>query len=198
MEPIDVYLMYCAMKAHFNKGDYDFVKFDGKTKVSRNSFWKRSDRSFFAKLSRKYENENDIRDYFVANFTTSNERWVGNFTDENYTKWKHRITNVTQNFESEMTPLLENFDEGKYIFAVSNGNHPKLFKEYLGKRVSIETMIILDELMGYSKKWSVQMEEDFMWKDVKILMEKYKKFLTFDTEQCKIVLLKFVKGNEDE
>ena len=23
MEPIDVYLMYCAMKAHFSKNDYD-------------------------------------------------------------------------------------------------------------------------------------------------------------------------------
>ena len=38
MEPIDVYLMYCAMKAHFSKNEYDFVKYDGKSKVSRDSF----------------------------------------------------------------------------------------------------------------------------------------------------------------
>ena len=25
MQPIDAYLMYCAMKAHFDKGDYDFI-----------------------------------------------------------------------------------------------------------------------------------------------------------------------------
>ena len=50
MESIDVYLMYCAMKAHFGKSDYDFVKFGGKSKVSRDSFWKRKDRSFFVKL----------------------------------------------------------------------------------------------------------------------------------------------------
>ena len=45
MQPIDVYLTYCAMKAHFGTGGYDFSKYDGKSKVSRESFWKRNDRS---------------------------------------------------------------------------------------------------------------------------------------------------------
>ena len=31
-QSIDIYLTYCAMKAHFGKGDYDFVKFNGKTR----------------------------------------------------------------------------------------------------------------------------------------------------------------------
>ena len=35
MQPIDAYLMYCAMKAHFDKSDYDFIKYNGKSKVSR-------------------------------------------------------------------------------------------------------------------------------------------------------------------
>jgi len=47
MQPIDAYLMYCAMKAHFDKSDYDFVKYNGKSKVSRDSFYKRNDRIFF-------------------------------------------------------------------------------------------------------------------------------------------------------
>ena len=55
MEPIDVYLMYCAMKAHFSKNDYDFITYNGKSRVSRNSFYKRKDRYFFVKLSKKYE-----------------------------------------------------------------------------------------------------------------------------------------------
>ena len=46
MQPIDAYLMYCAMKAHFDKSDYDFVKYNGKSKVSRDSFYKRNDRVF--------------------------------------------------------------------------------------------------------------------------------------------------------
>ena len=46
MQPIDVYLTYCALKAHFGKGNYDFSKYEGKSKVSKDSFWKRKDRIF--------------------------------------------------------------------------------------------------------------------------------------------------------
>ena len=60
MEPIDVYIMYCAMKAHFSRKDYDFYKYGGKTKVSRDSFYKRKDRHFFVKLSKKYKTEIEI------------------------------------------------------------------------------------------------------------------------------------------
>jgi len=187
--------MYCAMKAHFGKSDYDFVKFDGKSKVSRNSFWKRKDRSFFVKLSRKYKTSNEIKNYLVSNFVKENKGWVGNFTDENYTQWKNM--NIVEKFEKDITPLLQNFDEGKFIFAVPESSHPKLLKEYLGKRVSLETMIILDELIEYSPKWNVHLKDDFMWEEINLLMNNYKKFLTIDKEKCRIILLKFVKGNED-
>ena len=196
MEPIDTYLMYCAMKAHFGKSDYDFVKFGGKSKVSRNSFWKRKDRSFFVKLSRKYKTSDEIKDYLVSNFVKENKGWVGNFTDKNYTQWKN--INMIELFEKDMRPLLQNFDEGRFMFAVPGNSHPKLLKEYLGKRVSLETMIILDELMEYSPKWNVHLKDDFMWRDINLLMNNYKKFLTIDKEKCRIILLKFVKGNEDE
>ena len=39
-QAIDIYLKYCAMKAHYGEGDYDYVKFKGKSKVSRESFGK--------------------------------------------------------------------------------------------------------------------------------------------------------------
>ena len=196
MESIDVYLMYCAMKAHFSKGEYDFVKFGGKSKVSRDSFWKRKDRSFFVKLSRKYKTSDEIKDYLVSNFVKENKGWVGNFTDKNYTQWKNM--NMIEMLEKDITPLLQDFDKGKFIFAVPESSHPKLLKEYLGKRVSLETMIILDELMGYAPKWNVHLKDDFMWEEINLLMNNYKKFLTIDKEKCRIILLKFVKGNEDE
>ena len=76
MQPIDAYLMYCAMKAHFDKSDYDFVKYNGKSKVSRNSFYKRNDRIFFVKLTRKYKSKEDVQDYLLANFLIHPKGWV--------------------------------------------------------------------------------------------------------------------------
>jgi len=186
VQPIDVYLMYCAMKAHFSKGDYDFVKFGGKTKVSRDSFWKRKDRHFFVRISKKYKDE--VQDYLLANFIVENKGWIGNFSDENYNKWKDRMSRLETLFENEASILFKN--ASLEILSVPENSHPKLLKEYLGKRISLETMVILDGIFDYSSKWDKKMSDDIMWPDVKKLIENYKKFLTYPHDSCKMVVIK--------
>ena len=180
------------MKAHFGKSNYDYVKFGGKSKVSRDSFWKRKDRYFFVKIGRKYDANliDSVDDYLLANFIVENKGWVGNFSDENYYKWKNRMSRLTQIFENEITPLLNNFKNvGKYLFVVPEDSHPKLLKEYLGKRISLETMVILDDLMDYSLKWDKLLGDDIIWPKTKKLIKNYKKFLTFEQKECKMILI---------
>ena len=190
MEPIDVYLMYCAMKAHFGKTDYNFIKYGGKSRVSRNSFFKRKDRYFFVKLSKKYKTENVIRNYFVANFMMEQRGYVANFNDENYEKWQNRQNNFHDIFTNEIQPMIQDFNS---LFEIKKSEHPKLMKEYLGKRISLETLIILDELVEYSKKWNEHLKDDILWPDLKKLMNNYKWFLTFDKKQYRINLLTMIK-----
>ena len=190
MEPIDVYLMYCAMKAHFVKTDYNFIKYGGKSRVSRNSFFKRKDRYFFVKLSKKYKTENEIRNYFVANFMMEQRGYVANFNDENYEKWQNRQNNFHDIFTNEIQPMIQDFNS---LFEIKKSEHPKLMKEYLGKRISLETLIILDELVEYSKKWNEHLKDDILWPDLKKLMNNYKWFLTFDKKQYRINLLTMIK-----
>ena len=76
------------MKAHFDKGDYDFIKYGGKSKVSRDSFYKRNDRIFFVKLTRKYKSKDDIQDYLLSNFLIYPKGWVGKFHEDNYIEWQ--------------------------------------------------------------------------------------------------------------
>jgi hypothetical protein len=190
MEPIDVYLMYCAMKAHFGKGDYDFVTYKGKTRIKRDTFYKRKDRSFFVRLARKYKTEQEIQNYFVANFIKDKKGYIANFNDENYESWKLKRQGFFDLFEVEMKPLVEAFED---LFTVKNGQHPKLMKEFLGGRVSLETTIILDELVSYSQSWNKQLEDDIIWIDLRNLMNNYKRFLTIDQEQYKIRLLKLIE-----
>ena len=190
MQPIDVYLMYCAMKAHFGKTNYNFIKYGGKSRVSRNSFFKRKDRYFFVKLSKKYKTENEIRNYFVANFMMEQRGYVANFNDENYEKWQNRQNNFHDIFTNEIQPMIQDFNS---LFEIKKSEHPKLMKEYLGKRISLETLIILDELVEYSKKWNEHLKDDLLWPDLKKLMNNYKWFLTFDKKQYRINLLTMIK-----
>ena len=190
MQPIDVYLMYCAMKAHFGKTNYNFIKYGGKSRVPRNSFFKRKDRYFFVKLSKKYKTENEIRNYFVANFMMEQRGYVANFNNENYEKWQNRQNNFHDIFTNEIQPMIQDFNS---LFEIKKSEHPKLMKEYLGKRISLETLIILDELVEYSKKWNEHLKDDILWPDLKKLMNNYKWFLTFDKKQYRINLLTMIK-----
>ena len=99
MEAIDTYLMYCAMKAHFGKTDYDFVTYHGKTRIKRDSFYKRKDRSFFVKISRKYKTEENIKNYFVSNFIKDGKGYVSNFSDENYEEFNQNSSETKSNFQ---------------------------------------------------------------------------------------------------
>jgi len=190
MEPIDVYLMYCAMKAHFGKSDYDFVTYKGKTRIKRDTFYKRKDRSFFVRLSRKYKTELEIKNYFVANFIKNKKGYIANFSDENYESWKLKRQGFFKQFEVEMKPLVETFED---LFRVENGQHPKLMKEFLGGRVSLETVIVLDELVNFDNTWNKELEDDIIWIDLRNLMNNYERFLTIDQEQYKIRLLKLIE-----
>ena len=190
MEAIDTYLMYCALKAHFGKTDYDFVTYHGKTRIKRDSFYKRKDRGFFVKISRKYKTEENVKNYFVSNFIKDGKGYVSNFSDENYEEWKDKRANFYNQFVLEIRPFVKNFNP---LFVIKDDEHPILLKEYLGKRVSLETLIILDELVEFSKTWNKKLSEDYIWQDIKKLMNNYKRFLTLDKNKYKIQLLNLIE-----
>ena len=54
-------------------------------------------------------------------------------------------------------------------------------------------MVILDKIMDYSSKWDVQMKDDMIWPDTKIMLNNYKKLLTFDEKSCKMILINLTK-----
>tara|TARA_Y100000310_G_scaffold76257_1_gene72693 strand:- start:3778 stop:4398 length:621 start_codon:yes stop_codon:yes gene_type:complete len=203
LEPIDTYLLYCGLRTHFNNNDYDFIKYNGKSRVSRDSYYKRKDKFFFARIASRYKNYETIKEFFIANFVESSssgslsllrQNYVSEFTDETYQKWKNKKDNFYDIFIEELSPLIEN---KKYmvepLFAVTKNNHPKLFKEYLGNRISIETLIILDDLVGFSKKWDKELSDDVFWPDLKMFMIKYKKFMSIDKNKYKKKILKLIE-----
>ena len=197
MEPIDVYLMYCALKAHFNS-DYDFFKYGGKTKIPRNSFFKRKDRHFFVKISKKYREYDFIRDYFVSNFIKHRKGYIANFSDENYKEWLAKKVNFYMIFINELKPVIKDFDRIDFepLFEIENNNHPKLLKEYLGGRISLETVVILDDLVGFSNNWDKQLKDDIIWPDLKKLIKNYKGFLTINKNRYRIELLKLIEESK--
>ena len=55
MEAYDAYKIYHALKLHFNS-EYDYNKYNGKAKVTVDSYLKEKDKPFFAKSSNEILN----------------------------------------------------------------------------------------------------------------------------------------------
>ena len=148
MNGFDAYKTYLGIKLHFTKKDYDFHRFDGKTKATLESFEKRNDKYFFTKIAKRYSNT--LVDFFVANLVHDNSKWVGDFvlsdSERTYLSWRKKVDGLWYYFSQDIDTLLkksqQQFDN---IFKCPRGQHPILLKCLLAKKVSIESVVILDK-----------------------------------------------------
>lgn len=189
--PIDAYKTYISLKNHFTQTNYDFLKYNGKVKASEKSFYKRKDRFWFEKLSRQ-KDDDEIISFFVANFSLSDnpdKLWIGELIksgNDNFLKWQKKIQSLSYNFKEEIESIFldKEFDS---FFALKNRSHPKILKLYLSKEISLETLIILDSILGYKKSFDRNID-DPIWNSVSMKMEKYSPFLNIDIVKYKNML----------
>lgn len=186
------FAMFHALKLHFT-GSYDYVKYHGKTNVSKQSFSIRKDKFTFYRLSRKYSLD-ELRNYYISNFIVQEVNWVGDITgpdnEENYKKWQKRIQSLTYQFESDIIHVLDNHNN---IFKVESGNYPKLLVETMHGKVAIETLVILNDLLNFFPMWEKKIIDDIVWPELKTKCEKYKPFLFYDKNKMKNILQEKIK-----
>lgn len=185
MEAYDVYRLYMAMKLHFTTESYDISKTKGMVKDCRNAFMKRKDILAFRKLGEKYS-KREIIDLLVANFTRG-DKYGGVFdseTEEAYEQWKIRQQKLTYIYTQDVITILNESEKtGQDPFTTSNGTHPIVVRLYLGGKISLETLIILDKLFDFRYINDNSLQLDFVWKDVSLLIKKYRIFVKIDKEK---------------
>ena len=64
---------------------------------------------------------------------------------------------------------------------------PTLLKIYVKGDVSLETLIILDMILGYTKEWDKKLKNP-LWEMISFKIKKYKPFLSINTQRYKQVL----------
>jgi len=193
MEAYDAYKIYHALKLHFTS-DYDYVKYHGKANASVNSFLKRNDRPFFGRVARTYKEE--TKDFFVSNFLVNPKGWVGQFSDENYVEYKKRIQSIKYNYKSDIQHLSMQTEKFDGLFEC-NGQHPLLLKQFMSKKIKIETICILERLLGFCKNFDKQIDEDIVWPDRKKLIINYGNLLTIDVNQYRLETMQLIKEHFD-
>ncbi len=196
--PFDCYKTYIALKNHFTKDSYDYLKYAGKTRASLDSFYKRRDRFWFEKVSRQ-KTDKEVEEFFVANFVSCSDPqslWIGEIIKEGestYKQWQKRIQSLSYTFKEEIGSVFtsKNFDS---MFLIQTGRHPQVLKEHLQNRLSLESMVILDRILGYKSQFDKKLD-DPVWKLTSMRMSKYSPFLHIDVFRYKKILKEVVLGD---
>jgi hypothetical protein len=191
MDPFDSYKIYNALKLHFETDSYDAIKYNYKSNVTANSFLKRKDKYFFAKIGKNYDK--DVIGYYVANFKEG-VSYVGDMInhdgEDNYNKYKkikesiHRVFSIDINNLCEQEP---NFD--KCLTSI-DGQVPLIIELLMQEEISLDTVSILDSMLGFVERESKQINDTIMWPDLKRRIKKYTPFVNFDVYKCKNLLIK--------
>lgn len=177
MSGFDCYQTYLAVSNHFKNKSYDYFKYNGKVAVKSTSYEARKDKYFFEKASRKFKREDFVK-YLVAN-TIDGKTWIGELLTPSqeiaFKKWRKRIESLTYNFKEELSYISDKEENFNNLFVIKDGKHPLAFRLYQRGRVSLETLVILDELVHFTKHWSKQ--EDMILNETIALIHKYRPFL---------------------
>jgi len=190
MMPADAYRCYLALKNHFTKDHYDYIKYRGKTRASNEAFYKRKDRFWFEKFARQ-KNDKEVEEFFVSNFIYSTDpatMWIGEMIKEGegrYQEWQKKVQSLTYVFKQETESIFEN-KKVDDMFDCSKG-HPPILKIYLKGDISLESMVIYDRILGYGKDFDKRLK-DPVWETVSRKIKKYSPFLNIDVSRYKKIL----------
>lgn len=194
-EGIDAYKIYLAIRNHF-KTDYDYFKYNGKMNISNESFLKRRDKFFFAKLERKYK-KSELVYFFVANFIKDENMWSGSLvgaeSEKVYSNWLRYVESLKYNFRIECEKLQNELEDKSLsfddLFCINNNCHPLLLTKVMGGHISIETFSIMDIILCFTGRWNKTID-DFTYVNIKQISAKYKPFLNVDKDAFKSIMRK--------
>jgi len=190
MTPFEVYKEYLAIKRHFNSKTYNYVTYNGKVSVKKETFDKRKDRFFFEKLSK----HDDPKSFLLANFLDNPKGWIkelsyGESAKRIYDDWLKKNQSLVYTITNDLEKFDEDFNQN---FKAQNHEHPKIIKLYLGKSISFETLVIMCDMVGCLNYWEKTLKNDPIIEEIIFKIKKYLPFIYYDKEKLrKICLDKF-------
>jgi hypothetical protein len=197
MNGYDLYCTYQAIKLHFSTEQYNFFHYDGKTRVSIDAFQKRRDKFLFHRLARKYRDD-EMVPFLVANFVHSDDNWTKSLLEEEaeqtYREWKRRTDSMSKVYTEDLQKIAtkETFND---LFKVEDGQFPKLLIAFLQKDVTIETMVILNNIFDFIRIWDKKISDDIIYPKMSRKIRKYGAFLAVNVDKYKILTKETLLGD---
>ena len=189
-QPFDAYSMYNALKLHFEQDSYDAIKYNFQSNVTPKSFFARKDKYFFAKLAKTYDDK--LLQYYIANFKNG-VSYVGDMLNEGgETNFKQHMKireSIHREFQKDINSLVD-MDKEFDSFFEANQTHPLIIKLLMREEVNLETVVILDSILGFMDREGSKITETIIWPDIYRKVMKYKPFVDFNKSKCVDIIKK--------
>ena len=199
MNGYETFEIFQSLKLHFTTDKYDFFKYGGKTNVSITNFENRKDKYHYYKLSRKFNQKEELIDFIVSNFVEESVTWIGDLlleeAQQKYLKRQKVIQSLSYTFENECKDLFSDTKDPNQVLKVIGGEYPLLLVKALRKEISIETVVILNKILKFVPIWTQQITDTIRWPDYRRKLEKYAAFLPEDVVKYKLILKKVINDN---
>lgn len=189
------------LSRHF-RGNYDVIKYNWKINATEKSYFRRKDKNFFERLSKKY-NLGDLSELMICNFIANPNAWIGELSDSDalsfYRKFEGKLIRSERIFREDVDNILLFCDNKNLKFADVVGdvstNNPWLFKMIQQNVITYETFVMLDCLLKFVDKYDTM--NNIVWSaDYAYKIKAYRSLLDFDVEKIKEVFVNIVKENK--
>ena len=199
MDGFKAYRYYLAIKLHFTSEKFNVFENRGNVKGSREAFNARNDRYIFEKLARKFNSDREIIQFFAANFAYGNESaiYAGQEADDNLLEWNKRKQSISRIFIDDLASLLTYVEINKLptssIFDFKNNEYPASLKLFLGGKISIETLVIVNELDHVVEHWISNPTVQHIWGAELLRIKKLTGFVKYDKIKLGQIFKHFVE-----
>ena len=186
MDGFKAYRYYLAIKLHFTTDKFNVFENRGNVRGTREAFNARNDRYIFEKLARHYSVDKDIIQFFTSNFAYGNDTaiYAGKEADDNYTEWQRRKQSITKVFIDDLATILTHLETNKLkhtaIFDFTDGEYPVALSLFIGGKITIETLRIIDDLHPVVETWKTHASVKYIWDNELRRISKLTGFVKYD------------------
>lgn len=197
MTGFEAYVTFLALRRHFTDESYDFHKYNGKLRASEEKYKKDRKTYYYFERLVLIHKDKDIVDFLLSSFVMSDNPskiWIPDLISNSELKYsqyrllKQNLENIiSEDFDTIISHCLGNDIDFNDIFNTNGKTHPPIVKLFLSDKISLETLIIIDNIIHFVKNLD-KLLTDSIWKSISFGICKYRPFLCIDNSHYKNLL----------
>ncbi|MCX6783254.1 MAG: hypothetical protein NTZ20_04710 [Candidatus Levybacteria bacterium] len=185
MTGYETYCLFSSLKQHFNSKYYDYFKYNGRLKASAENYDKRNDKHIFQSLGKKRNTYNLV----LSNLLNDASIWVTGCLTEEAKKicreWERIQQSLQYIYQKDLVALDSDFN--KNFIAESGSDYPKIITLMNHKIITMETVIIIDQISNFLIHADKKIEDRIIWPNIYTKIKKYSPFISIDKQIYKDV-----------